>query len=133
MPGSDFATQVVGDELHPVADAEHRNAGAQGFWVDLWRTGFVDARRAPAQDQADWLALLQLRPWRCPGHQLAVDVRLAHATRDQLAELGPEVENEHRLLPDPALELFAVRGGRGSPAQLSSSPYPLAGPPVRPR
>jgi len=47
LPGAarvDLAAEVVGDQLHPVADAEDRNAGAKGLGVDLRRRGVVDAR-----------------------------------------------------------------------------------------
>src|SRR5216684_3581922 len=56
-PGIDLAAEMVGDELHSVADAEHGNAGPERFRVDLRGIFLVDARRASAEDQSSRLAL----------------------------------------------------------------------------
>ena len=136
MPGIDLAAEVVGDQLHAVADAEHRDSRAQSFGVDLRGSSFVHARGPATENQPNRRALLQFGPGGGPRDQLAVHIRLAHATGDQLAELRPEVEDENGLLifqrrdtlPRFALHCFAVLGGRGSHAQVSSSPYPRAGP-----
>ena len=56
MAGVDLAAQVVGDQLHAVADAEHRDAGAQGLGVDLGRARLVDAGGAAAEDEAGRVA-----------------------------------------------------------------------------
>src|SRR2546425_13232638 len=46
------------------------------------------------------------------GDELAVHLRLAHATGDELAELGAEVKHENGLLPRAFLDLFPpCRGG----------------------
>src|SRR5216684_2058300 len=126
MPGVDFATKVVGDQLHAVADAEHGNPRPQRLRVDLRSAGLVDARWTAPEDQSGRVARLQLGPRRRPGHELAVHVRLAHAARDQLAELGAEIEDEDGLPARSALSCFAVLGGRCGHAQVSSSPYPRA-------
>src|SRR6267143_6214715 len=134
VAGIDLAAEVVGDQLHPVADAEHRDPGLKRLWINLRSSGLVNACGPSAEDQTGGSALFQLGPRRRPGHELAVDVRLPHAPRDQLAELRTKVEDENRLLPWAALHLFlfAVLGGRGGHAQLSSSPCPHAGPAGRP-
>src|SRR5258708_38412788 len=93
VAGVDLASHMVGDELHAVADAKHGHPRAQCVGVDLWSTRLIDARRAAAQDQPGWIPLLQLRPRRRAGDQLAVPVCLAHAPRDQLAELRSEIED----------------------------------------
>src|SRR5258708_12733148 len=86
--------------------------------------------------------------------QLAVPVGFSPPPRDQLAELRSEVEDEDRLSrlvrggdtppvgvrakpgrrrpPVPALDCFAVLGGRGGHAPFSSSPFPPPGPAGRP-
>ena len=114
MTRIDFAAEVVGDQLHAVADAEHRNPRAEGLGVDLRSTGLVHAGGPAAQDQAGRVALLQLGPGRGAGDQLAVDVRLAHAARDQLAELRSEVENKNRLL--------ILQGGDTPPVNVRAKP-----------
>src|SRR5256885_11737188 len=95
--GVDLAAEMMGDELHAVADAEDRNARPKRLRVDLRRAGVVYARRAAAQDQAGRVSPLELGPGRGAGHELAVDVGLAHAPGDELAELGAEVEDEDCL------------------------------------
>src|SRR5438105_1672135 len=110
----------MGDELHAVADAEHRNARAQRIGIDLRRVRVVDARRSAAQDQPRRMALLELCPRRRPRHELAVDVGLADAARDQLAELGAEVEHEDGLQPRAVLKLFPPN--RGVPIITASAP-----------
>src|SRR5712691_10290250 len=122
----DLAAQVVGDELHPIADTEHGNPGAERFQVDLGRVFLVDARGPSAEDQSRRLALLQLRPWRRPGHELAVNLGLSHTASDQLAELRTEIQDQHGLWAHGRRGVFTRPGSRGSPAQLSLSPYPRA-------
>src|SRR6266536_944818 len=97
MAGVDLASEVVSDQLHAVADAEHGHARTERFSIDLRRAGVVHARRSAAQDEAGGPAFRQLRPGSAAGYELAVDVRLAHASRDQLAELRPEIKDENRL------------------------------------
>ena len=101
----DLAAEVMGDQLHSVADAQHRNAGAQRLRVDLRRAGLVDARRPAREDEAGRLPALQLVPWRRAWHELAVHARLANATRDELAVLRTEIQDEDRLASLPALRL----------------------------
>src|ERR1700674_597266 len=38
VPRIDFATQVMGDQLHAVADTEDGDTGPKGLGVDLWRS-----------------------------------------------------------------------------------------------
>src|SRR5204863_8451850 len=76
--------------------------------------------RPAAEDQAGGLAPLQLLPWRRTGNKLAVDVRFAHATRDQLAALGAEVEDEDGLLACKGRGLFPP--GCGGLVQLLPIP-----------
>src|SRR6267378_5597329 len=115
--GIDLAAEVVCDELHAVADAQHRNARAQRLRVDLRRAFLIYARWPPAEDQPGRIALFELGPGCRSRHQLAVDLGLAHPACDQLAELGTEIEDENCLLGH-ALGLLTARWSRGRPAQL---------------
>jgi hypothetical protein len=112
MTRIDFAAHVVGDELHAVTDPQHGHARAQGVGVDLGSARLVHARGSAAEDQACWIPLLQLRPRGRAGHKLAVHVRLAHAARDQLAELRSEIEDEDGLARC-FLQLRSLSRGRG--------------------
>jgi hypothetical protein len=83
----------MGDELHPVTDAQDGHSGPQGFWVDLGGAGLVDARRAATEDQPGRVLFLQLSPRRGPGYELAIHLRLANTAGNELAELGAEIED----------------------------------------
>jgi len=120
MSGVDLASQVVGDQLHAVADAEHRDTGAERLRVELRRVRVVDAGGPAAEDQARGLAPLQLLPGRRAWNELAVDVRFADAARDQLAELRAIVEDEDGLLTRPGRGLNPP--GRGGLVQLLPIP-----------
>src|SRR5439155_10322620 len=80
--------------------------------VDLRRPGVVHARGPAAEDEPGGMPLLELRPRGRPGDQLAVHLRFAHATGDELAEVGGEVKHENGLLPRSFLDLLPpCRGG----------------------
>ncbi len=126
-PRVDLAAEVMRDELHAVADAQHRDPCAERLGVDLRRSGFVDAGGAATEDEPRGFALLQLRPRSRPGHELAVHLGFANPARDQLAELRSEVEDQYCLLAHRRGGFLARPGSRGGPAQLSPSPCPRAG------
>src|SRR2546430_5807601 len=123
----DLAAEVMSDELHAVADAEHWDAGAERLRVDLWRAGLVNARRPAREDEPGRLPALQLVPRRRARDELAVHARLAHATRDELAVLRTEIQHEDRLASSLAFRLRPWMRGRGGGLQLRTSPCPRAG------
>src|SRR5207302_8238445 len=109
--------------------------------IDLRPAVVVNAVGPAAEDQARGMALLQLGPGSRARHELAVNVGLAHAPRDQLAELRAEVEDEDRLLARVLLDFFPPRRGgrhrgprefkakpRNSRGLVSSCPSPRAAP-----
>ena len=73
---------------------------------------------------AGGVSLFQLLPRCGPGYQLAVDMGLAHPSRDELAELGSEVEHEDCLLPCSAAGFFPRRADRGGLADAQAFPMP---------
>src|SRR5207245_10209492 len=85
--GVDLAAEVMRDELHAVADAQHGNTGLQRLRVDLRRALFVNAGGTSAEDQSAGIALLQLGPWCRAGQGLELDFRSSHPPRYRLAEL----------------------------------------------
>ena len=93
--GGDAAAQVVGEQLHAVADAEHGQAGLEHVGGQGRRARLVDAGRAAAQDEAlDLLAGQRLLCRLVPMNQLRVNGLLAHPPGDQLRVLGAEVEDD---------------------------------------
>src|SRR5207247_2346793 len=127
VTGVYLSAEMMSNQLHAVADAQHRNAGPKRVGVDLRRARVVDARGSSAQDQARRLAFLQLCPGGGTSDELAVNVRLPHPACDELAELRAVVEDEDRLLAHTYLLRFPRRSrgvtpGRGGRVQLLPTP-----------
>ena len=122
VTGIDLAPEVMSDQLHAVADAEHRYTGAEGVRIHLGRARLVNARRAAGEDQPGRGSAPELGPGRGAGNQLAVDAGFTDPARDELAVLGPEVEDEN-CLPAARTRPFplCLRDGRARD-QLSLSP-----------
>ena len=105
------------DELHPVADAEHRDAQLEDVGIDR-RSAVLEDRIGPARED-DPLRIE--RPDECEieplggGMDFAIDARFADAPRDELRELRSAVENE-----DPVHALYHVVGSVVSPRIRSS-------------
>ena len=91
----DGAAELAGHELHPVADAERRDAEAEDRRVGERRALGVDRGGAAGEDQRCRIARAKLVGAEPVGDELGVDARLAHPSRDQLAVLPTEVEDEH--------------------------------------
>ena len=89
--------RAVGHELLAVADAEHRHAELEQARIAARRFGIVDALRATAQDDRGGIELFQRVERQRARVDLAVDVALAHAPRDELRVLRAVVENENDL------------------------------------
>ena len=87
----DLAAQVVRHRLHPVADAENRQAEVIDGSVYLRCPLVIDGRRTAGQDQADRITRLDDVQGRVVGQDLAVDVAFPDAPGDELGVLRPEV------------------------------------------
>ncbi len=114
----DLAARQMRDELHAVANGEDRRAELEQLGVGGRRTGIEHGARAPGQDHPPGRELPDERDI-CPARRrmdLAVDVRLAHAPRDELGELGAVVEDQ-----DAVHAWYHVVGSRISPRSRSSS------------
>jgi hypothetical protein len=57
----DPAAELLRHELHPVADAERRNAELEDAWIDLRRALGVDGGGAAGEDERERVAGRQLR------------------------------------------------------------------------
>ncbi len=89
----DAAPQLVGQQLHAVADAEHRQAALEDVGGGSGRPFVVDAGRPAGEDEAPRPEAGHLLPGRVVGDELAVDAALAHTAGDEHAVLGAEVED----------------------------------------
>ena len=108
----DLAAELVGEQLHAIADAQHRDAGIERRRVAARGGLLVDAGRSSREDERLGRPVADRRPRRGPRDQFAVDAGLANAARDQLAVLRSEIEDQHQVL----------RGDRALRGQLLPSP-----------
>jgi hypothetical protein len=88
------APEGLRHRVEPVADAERGDARAEQRGIDVRRSLRVDRRRAARQDDRRGPAGEDLGDRHRVRHDLAVHVRLADPTRDQLRVLRPEVDDE---------------------------------------
>ena len=88
--------------LHAVADAQHRHAQLEHRLRRLSVVLLVDAGVAAGQDDALERAIARVGADPVVAHvagmDLAKHMRLAHAARDQLGDLGAEIEDEDFLV-----------------------------------
>ena len=108
-------TRQMGDELHPVADPQHGDAEAQDLRVGGGRSGIEHRARPAGEDDA--LGGERLDPGEVPAGRMdfTVHVRLAHAPRDELSELGAVIEDQ-----DAVHARYQVVGSAFSPRSRSS-------------
>jgi hypothetical protein len=84
-------------QLHAVADAEHRHAEPEHRRVGARRVGGVDARGSAREHDRTRRERAQLRVVDPGRHDLAVDVELADPARDELRVLSAVVDDDHAL------------------------------------
>src|SRR5690606_27038623 len=94
----DLAAEQVRRELHAVADPEDRNAELEDAAVDLGSPLLVHARGPAGQDDGARGLRADILERRRARMDLAVDLALAHASRDELRRLRAEVEDEDEVL-----------------------------------
>ena len=91
-------TQMMRQELHTVAHAQHRQASIQQEGHQRWCTGGIDAFRAAGQDERLWLMLNHLVRARIMREDFRVDAQLTHASCDQLGVLRTIIQNGRATL-----------------------------------
>ncbi len=89
------AAEGVGEELLAVADPQHRDAELEDVRVEAGGALGVHALGSAREDDRAGRAVADLAGGDRVGHDLGVDVGLAHATGDELRVLGAEVDDEH--------------------------------------
>src|SRR2546422_8670560 len=112
----DLPAREVGDELHAVADAEDRDAEFEQLRIGARRARVEHGVGTARENDPLGGELADEREIARRGMDLAVDVRLAHAPRDQLRVLRSVVENQ-----DPVHAWYQVVGSSTSPRSRSSS------------
>ncbi len=89
-----LAAELQSQQLRAVTDAEHRDAGVVHRRVDDGRALDVHRLGSTAEDHTGGLLGRDLFRRDRVRHDLAVDVRLAYPTGDQLCVLRAEVDDE---------------------------------------
>ncbi len=92
---TDFAAELLGDQLRAVADAEDRDAEVVDRSVERRRAVDVHALGTPGQDQRSRRVGGDLGRGDAMRNDLAVHVELAHPASDQLRVLCAEVDHQH--------------------------------------
>jgi hypothetical protein len=97
-----LATELVGHGLHAIADPQHRHAQFEHRLGRLVGRFLVDAGMAARQDHTLERAIAGVVPDPLVGDVTGMDfaqyMGLAHASRDQLGDLGTEIEDEDFLM-----------------------------------
>ncbi len=91
--GVHFTAQGVSQRLHPVTNAQNRQAGFKDEGLEKGRARFVDGLWPTRKDEGLGLDGHDFFLRRIPREKFAVDLRLAHAARDDLGVLGTKIEN----------------------------------------
>ena len=94
----DAAAQLAREQLHAVADAEHRNAELEQLALQRWRALLVHRRRPAREDHALRAPAPHLLEADVMRQQLGEHAALAHAAGDQLRVLPAVVENHDLFL-----------------------------------
>ena len=91
----DHAAELLAQQLEPVADAEHRHAEVEQLAVrDTARRRRARSTARPRGSMPRGCQRAHALDRHVAGMDLAVDVALAEAARDQLRELGAEVQDQ---------------------------------------
>jgi hypothetical protein len=113
VPALHLAAELVRHGLLAVADAEHRHAGLEDG-LGCQRRVLVEHRGGSAgEDHALGLHRGERRFGALVGHDLRVHALLAHAPRDELGDLGAEVDDQNLVVGGRHDEELRDRGARG--------------------
>jgi hypothetical protein len=86
-----LSSQMMGEQLHPVAYSQYRHVLIQDVARQLGRIRCIDAGWAPGEDEPPRIQAKDALSWRIPGEKLTVDVRLPYTSGDQLSILGAKI------------------------------------------
>ena len=95
---ANLATEYVRHELHPVADAEHRDAQVEELGIAPRGSCVRHAAGAARKNQADRVLLPQTVEWRVERNNLRVHRQLAKTPGDKLRVLRSEIEYQNGLM-----------------------------------
>ena len=105
--GTDFASELVRDEVQAVADAEHRQAECEHAIIGWRSVMIVNGRGSPAQNNAGRPVALDFTQRGGAGQDDRKYFKFADAARNELRVLRAEVENDDGLFFHE--QLFPIR------------------------
>ena len=91
--GNDLSAELVGHQLHAVADAQNRQAHGENGGIDGRRAIFEHAVRAAGEDDSGRRILLQFLRRRVTADDFRIDFHFTDAPRDQLRILRTVIQN----------------------------------------
>src|SRR5688572_12498183 len=89
-----FSAQLMRHQLHAIADPQNRNAEVKDRAIGMRGGARIDAGGSPAENKALGTARLDFVGGNVESDDLRINLTLAHAARDHLRVLRPEVENQ---------------------------------------
>ena len=95
VAGNYGSAQLVDQRLHPVADAEHGQAGVDYPLLDGRRAGVVHAGRAAGQDDATSVQVRDCILRRRCRDDFGIYLQLPDASGDEVGVLRAKVDNDH--------------------------------------
>jgi hypothetical protein len=126
-PGN-LAAELLGQQLRPVANAEHRNPELVDLGIKCRRSRHVDAFRTARQDDGCW----SHRPNSVSRNGVRDDRRIhrrvTDSAGDELGVLGPEIDDQY-LLVWCSVPAWTVRCAVVQAQDGSSGPSRNPGPP----
>ncbi|MNM96754.1 hypothetical protein D3C81_1092420 [compost metagenome] len=93
-----LAAELMGHQLHAVADAEYRQAEVINRRVHMRSVLSVYAHRSAGEDDALGRQRLDSFDRRIVGQQFTVHAQVPDSPRDQLVVLSPEIENNDNFI-----------------------------------
>ena len=108
----DPPAELVHEQLHPVADAEHRDPELQQAALQARGIRRVHRRGATGEDDPAGTARGDLLQRHVVGHQFREHPALPHPPRDQLRVLTAVVDDHHRIHCGGLRQPLLDHGGR---------------------
>ena len=90
-----FSAQRIGDQLTAVADPQHGDTKGKYLCRNVRGALLVNAVGSARKNNPDGVVVPDLLHRHIAGLEVAIDVEIAHAARDQLVILSAEIEDEN--------------------------------------
>src|ERR1700683_2227746 len=87
-------TQMLRDDVHPIADPQHGTAKREHLAADIRSAGFVEAPRGARQDYPARLHRPDLLRGEVVWMNLAIDARFTHPSGNELSVLRAKIEDQ---------------------------------------